>query len=84
MQDTVIINRLEESRREKGVSQAEAAKAVHVSRKTMERYESGAVLPRIDMAYRLSLYYEKGINELFLMRESQDASGNTPSEIEKQ
>lgn len=73
MKDTKVVNKLEEYRKKKGESQESVAQAINVSRKALERYESGSVMPRIDTAYRLSQYYNKSLDQLFQMT---DKNGN--------
>lgn len=93
MDEAIFTNRLEELRREKGVSQAEVAKAVNVSRRTMERYESGEALPRIDTAYRLALYHQKTVYDVFQMKDGNNGilqntadshPGGTPDKAHKE
>ena len=59
-------NRLEELRRERGVSQAELGQALEVSRQTIISLEKGRYNPSILLAFRVSRYFDLPIEEIFL------------------
>lgn len=59
-------NRIEEIRKERGVNQAELAKALSVSRQTISSLENGRYNPSIELAYRLSKYFGMTIEEVFV------------------
>lgn len=59
-------NRIEEIRKERGVNQAELAKALGVSRQTISSLENGRYNPSIELAYRLSKYFGMTIEEVFV------------------
>lgn len=59
-------NRIEEIRKERGVNQAELAKALSVSRQTISSLENGRYNPSIELAYRLSKYFGMAIEEVFV------------------
>lgn len=74
MEEAIIVNTLEKCRREKGVSRKDAADAINVSQKTMERYECGDALPRIDTVLRLCAYYDKSVDQLYQLKSTDRAS----------
>ena len=65
--DTVLVlkNRIKEVRMEKGLSQAELAEMVGVSRNTISSIETGQYSPTAKLALILSLALEKKFEELF-------------------
>ena len=66
MDDTLILrNRLKEARAEKGLSQAELAKIVGVSRNTISSIETGQFNPTAKLALVLCIALDKRFEELF-------------------
>ena len=66
MDDTLILrNRLREARAEKGLSQAELAKIVGVSRNTISSIETGQFNPTAKLALVLCIALDKRFEELF-------------------
>ncbi len=66
MDDTLILrNRLKEARAEKGLSQAELAKIVGVSRNTISSIETGQFNPTAKLALILCIALDKRFEELF-------------------
>ncbi len=66
MDDTLILrNRLREARAEKGLSQAELAKMVGVSRNTISSIETGQFNPTAKLALILCIALDKRFEELF-------------------
>ena len=66
MDDTLILhNNLAEARKEKGLSQAELAKMVGVSRNTISSIETGQFSPTAKLALILSIALEKKFEDLF-------------------
>ncbi len=66
-----IKNRLKEWRVKKGdITQEELAQAVGVSRQTINAIEKGKYLPSLALAFKLSLYFETTIEELFYVDEN--------------
>ena len=47
-------------------TQAEVAKAVHISKSALSSYESGARMPRDEVKIALSKLYGKSVHEIFL------------------
>jgi len=46
-------------------TQAEVAKAVHISKSALSSYESGARMPRDEVKIALSKLYGKSVHEIF-------------------
>ena len=66
MEDGLILrNRLAEARKEKGLSQAELAKLVGVSRNTVSSIETGQFNPTAKLALILCIALDKKFEELF-------------------
>ena len=66
MDDELILhNNLAEARKEKGLSQAELAKMVGVSRNTISSIETGQFSPTAKLALILSIALEKKFEDLF-------------------
>ena len=66
MEDGLILrNRLAEARKEKGLSQAELAKMVGVSRNTISSIETGQFCPTAKLALILCVALDKKFEEVF-------------------
>ena len=63
--ELILKNRIKEVRMEKGLSQAELAEMVGVSRNTISSIETGQYSPTAKLALILSLALEKKFEELF-------------------
>ena len=63
--ELVLKNRIKEVRMEKGLSQAELAEMVGVSRNSISSIETGQYSPTAKLALILSLALEKKFEELF-------------------
>lgn len=61
----VLKNHLKEIRGEKGLSQAELAKLVGVSRNTISSIETGQFTPSAKLALVLAIALDKSFEELF-------------------
>lgn len=62
----MIINKIKEFRKVKKLTQDDLAKELGVTRKTINQIESGNVLPKIDVAYKLSIILGVTVEQLFL------------------
>ncbi len=62
-----MINYIREERKKHQLSQEELAKAMKVSRQTINAIEAGRYLPSLPLALKLSQYFEKTVNELFVI-----------------
>ena len=66
MEDKLILkNRLKEIRTEKGLSQAQLAEMVGVSRNTISSIETGQFSPTAKLALILSIALEKQFEQIF-------------------
>ena len=66
MEDKLILkNRLKEIRTEKGLSQAQLAEMVGVSRNTISSIETGQFSPTAKLALIMSIALEKQFEEIF-------------------
>lgn len=63
-------NRLEQIRKEKGITQEELADALEVSRQTVGSLENGRYNPSIILAYKIAKYFDLTIEEIFIYKEN--------------
>jgi len=71
---TQIENRLGQIRRSRGVSAAELARRVHVSRQTIYAIEAGTYVPNTEVALQLARELEVAVDELFLLKNAAQKS----------
>ena len=62
-------NRLEELRRERGITQEELAAILEVSRQTISSLEKGRYNPSILLAFKIARCFGQSIEEIFLYEE---------------
>ena len=62
----MIINKIKEFRKVKNLTQDDLSKELGVTRKTINQIERGSVLPKIDVAYKLSIILGATVEQLFL------------------
>ena len=62
-------NRLEYFRKERGIKQEELAHALEVSRQTIGSLENGRYNPSIILAFKISRFFGKSIEEIFIYEE---------------
>ncbi len=62
-------NRLEEIRKERGITQEELAKILEVSRQTVGSLENGRYNPSIILAFKIARYFEMAIEDIFIYEE---------------
>ena len=62
-------NRIEEIRKTKGIRQEDFAKALGVSRQTISSLETGRYNPSLQLAYKIAVYFEMTIEQVFLFNE---------------
>lgn len=62
-------NRLEELRKQKGVSQKELAAVLEVSRQTIGSLENGRYNPSILLAFKVARYFDLRIEDIFIYEE---------------
>lgn len=65
-------NRLEEIRKEKGITQEELANALEVSRQTIGSLENGRYNPSIKLAFKIARFFNISIEEVFIYEENKD------------
>lgn len=59
-------NRVEELRRQRGLSQEAFAKAIQVSRQTVSSIENGRYNPSLDLAFTIADFFDLSVEEIFL------------------
>lgn len=59
-------NTLRELRKARGLSQADLAEAIEVSRQTINAVEADKYDPSLPMAYRLAAFFDVPVEDLFL------------------
>lgn len=59
-------NKLEELRKLMGLNQEDLAKALKVSRQTISSIETGKYNPSLELAFAISAYFQKSIEEIFI------------------
>ena len=65
-------NRLEEIRKEKGITQEELASILEVSRQTIGSLENGRYNPSILLAFKIARYFHLTIEDIFIYEEEED------------
>ena len=63
-------NRVEQLRKEMGLSQEKFARALRVSRQTVSSIENGKYNPSLELAFQIADFFQKTIEELFLWKEN--------------
>ncbi|KLU64562.1 anaerobic benzoate catabolism transcriptional regulator [Desulfosporosinus acididurans] len=58
-------NKLEEIRRERGITQEELADRLEVSRQTISSLENGRYNPSIMLAFKIAHFFNLSIEEIF-------------------
>ena len=64
-------NKVEELRKAMGLRQEELAKAISVSRQTISSIETGKYNPSLELAFVLSDFFGRPIEEIFIRERSQ-------------
>lgn len=65
-------NKLEEIRKERGITQEDLAKILEVSRQTVGSLENGRYNPSIILAFKIARYFEMAIEDIFIYGEEND------------
>ncbi len=65
-------NRVEQLRKEQGFSQDEFAKMLRVSRQTISSIETGKYNPSLELAFVISDFFGKPIEEIFIYERGAD------------
>lgn len=63
-------NKVEQLRKERGLNQEEFAKAIRVSRQTISSIETGKYNPSLELAFIISDFFSKSIEEIFIYERS--------------
>jgi len=58
-------NKVEQLRKERGLNQEDFARAIRVSRQTVSSIETGKYNPSLELAFIISDFFEKKIEEIF-------------------
>jgi len=58
-------NRIRDQRRQRGLSQAEVAAALGVSRQTVISIENGRYLPSLPLAFRIARFFDVPVDKMF-------------------
>jgi putative transcriptional regulator len=66
-----VKNNLEELRKQKGLNQEELAEILKVSRQTISSLENGRYNPSIILAFKISRYFKKSIEDIFIYEEDE-------------
>ncbi len=64
-------NKVEQLRKEMGLSQADFAKAIRVSRQTVSAIETGKYNPSLELAFQIADFFSQTIEEIFLYERSE-------------
>ncbi|MBP5727861.1 MAG: helix-turn-helix transcriptional regulator [Clostridia bacterium] len=59
-------NKVEQLRKERGLSQEDFARAIRVSRQTVSSIETGRYNPSLDLAFDIADFFGKTIEEIFV------------------
>ena len=59
-------NKVEQLRKERGLSQDDFAKALRVSRQTVSSIETGKYNPSLELAFDIAAFFGKRIEEIFI------------------
>ena len=59
-------NKVEQLRKERGLSQEDFARAIRVSRQTVSSIETGRYNPSLDLAFDIADFFGKTIEEIFI------------------
>lgn len=63
-------NKVEQLRKERGMNQEDFGKAISVSRQTVSSIENGKYNPSLDLAFTISGFFGKSIEEIFINERS--------------
>lgn len=64
----VILNRIHALRQERGMTQADLADAVDVTRATVVALEKGSYNPSLELAFRLARFFKVPVTDIFYER----------------
>lgn len=69
-------NRVEELRKQLGMSQEAFARALRVSRQTVSSIETGKYNPSLELAFAISDFFQRPIEEIFLHQRPERSEGH--------
>jgi putative transcriptional regulator len=72
LEGVILKNRLEEIRKQKGLTQEELAERLEVSRQTISSLESGRYNPSILLAFKIARMFNLAIEDIFVYEEEPD------------
>lgn len=72
MKDHILKNKIEELRKERGVTQAQLANALELSRQSIISMEKGGCTPSLCHAMRVAVYFGKPVEEIFTCQRIQN------------
>jgi len=67
-----MLNRLEDIRKQRNITQEELAAALEVSRQTIGSLENGRYNPSITLAFKIARYFGLSIEEIFIYEEEKE------------
>ncbi|MBC5748188.1 helix-turn-helix transcriptional regulator [Dysosmobacter sp. NSJ-60] len=65
-------NRVEALRKQRGLSQEAFARVIRVSRQTVSSIETGKYNPSLELAFAISDFFERPIEEIFIHERGAD------------
>ena len=65
-------NRVEALRKQRGLSQEAFARVIRVSRQTVSSIETGKYNPSLELAFAISDFFERPIEEIFIPERGAD------------
>ena len=68
----IMKNLLRERRTQRGLSQADVAASLGVSRQTVIAIESGRYSPSLPLAFRIAKYFDLTVDEMFVPEEKEE------------
>lgn len=69
-------NNVEKLRKDRGLNQEDFAKAIYVSRQTVSSIETGKYNPSLDLAFVISDFFGKSIEEIFIYEKNEKNEKN--------
>jgi len=69
-------NKLEEIRKQHGITQEELAEKLEVSRQTIGSLENGRYNPSILLAFKISKFFKVSIEEIFIYEEGAESENH--------